>query len=223
MRHLTLLLATALALPATAGVVSRDLFEPGDGLLTYDEVNQREWLDFEATRQMTLLEVLNSFYYLSRDQGFRFAESQDIADLARSTSIQAVDWRAPDETLAGSRLLAVLSNDFPTLPFVADDYEAQDGLLLMSGRYPDGISYRGYDNATMVVRSNNPFALLLAYLQYSIDESFGRPDPSEFMFPTAGEQPFYWLYRDAIPVPEPAAGWLALAACFAALRLRALA
>jgi hypothetical protein len=33
-----------------AGVFSRDWKTPGDGLLTYDDVNQREWLDLSVSR-----------------------------------------------------------------------------------------------------------------------------------------------------------------------------
>jgi hypothetical protein len=50
-----LIIALALwpALTADAAVISRDWKTPGDGLLTYDTVNRREWLDLSQT-------VLNS-------------------------------------------------------------------------------------------------------------------------------------------------------------------
>jgi hypothetical protein len=36
--------------PLPAAVISRDWKTPGDGLLTYDDVNQREWLDLTESR-----------------------------------------------------------------------------------------------------------------------------------------------------------------------------
>ncbi|MEO0530943.1 MAG: hypothetical protein AAF266_10275, partial [Planctomycetota bacterium] len=80
---LALLLATQLA---NAGVVSRDLFEPGDGLLTYDDVNQRKWLDFTVTAGLTsdaLLAALENDLTL---QGFQVAASSDVNNLFRSGS-----------------------------------------------------------------------------------------------------------------------------------------
>jgi len=42
---LAALLALSCAPASQAAVFERDWKEPGDGLLTYDDVNQREWLD----------------------------------------------------------------------------------------------------------------------------------------------------------------------------------
>ncbi|HMO85152.1 MAG TPA: hypothetical protein PKC18_09565 [Lacipirellulaceae bacterium] len=49
---LTMLLTAgvALAAPTRAAVISRDWKTPGDGLLTYDDVNQRVWLDLTESR-----------------------------------------------------------------------------------------------------------------------------------------------------------------------------
>jgi hypothetical protein len=48
-RFLLVLTALSASTPAFAAVVSRDWKTPGDGLLTYDDVNQREWLDLSQT------------------------------------------------------------------------------------------------------------------------------------------------------------------------------
>lgn len=48
---LALLAATiCLATSIDAAVISRDWKTPGDGLLTYDDVNQRVWLDLTESR-----------------------------------------------------------------------------------------------------------------------------------------------------------------------------
>jgi len=42
-------LLTTVAAPTTAAVFERDWKAPGDGLLTYDDVNNREWLDLSQS------------------------------------------------------------------------------------------------------------------------------------------------------------------------------
>ena len=52
-RILRFLLSAAILLtanPLSAAVFERDWKTPGDGLLTYDDVNQREWLDLTETQ-----------------------------------------------------------------------------------------------------------------------------------------------------------------------------
>lgn len=82
---------------ASAGVISRDWKTPGDGLLTYDDVNQREWLDLPY--------LIDEFPVISRDpekrlelvlpelepggslEGFVVASSADVIELAISAGI----------------------------------------------------------------------------------------------------------------------------------------
>lgn len=80
-----------------AAVISRDWKTPGDGLLTYDDVNQREWLDLSQTILTT------QFPGRSRDErfdyvigqtslggifgGFTAAKSHDVIALAQSAGI----------------------------------------------------------------------------------------------------------------------------------------
>jgi hypothetical protein len=42
-----------------AAVIQHDWKTPGDGLLTYDDVNQREWLDLSQTLQSSQFPVAN--------------------------------------------------------------------------------------------------------------------------------------------------------------------
>jgi len=82
--------------PALAAVFERDWKAPGDGLLTYDDVNQREWLDLSQT----LLEgfpgeTLNAKYesLLSElepgglFETFVAAQTADVVALAKSSGI----------------------------------------------------------------------------------------------------------------------------------------
>ena len=95
------LLASAAALvpfhsTVQAAVFSRDWKAPGDGLLTYDDVNQREWLDltesrlsmfagttFEQRFQNALLQLGPGGIY----SGFHAAQSSDALALAQSAGI----------------------------------------------------------------------------------------------------------------------------------------
>jgi hypothetical protein len=73
MYRLTLALAVAAGCfvqrPLPAAVISRDWKTPGDGLLTYDDVNKREWLDLSQT-------VLSQFPGATREDKFQYVVSQ---------------------------------------------------------------------------------------------------------------------------------------------------
>lgn len=82
---------------AQAAVHSRDWKTPGDGLLTYDDANQREWLDFsvslleqfpgstaEQRYQTALLELAPG----GRFEGFTVGRREDALALAQSAGIE---------------------------------------------------------------------------------------------------------------------------------------
>jgi hypothetical protein len=86
-----------------AAVISHDWKTPGDGLLTYDTVNKREWLDLSQTllsdqfpgTGSSVLEIRESRYQYVVGQtaagglfeGFRVARSQQVLGLAQSAGI----------------------------------------------------------------------------------------------------------------------------------------
>ncbi|WP_428307824.1 PEP-CTERM sorting domain-containing protein [Lacipirellula sp.] len=84
-------------LSARAGVISRDWKTPGDGLLTYDDVNQREWLDLSQTllssqfpgadREAKFQYVLGQTGSGGLFEGFSLAESGDVVALAESAGV----------------------------------------------------------------------------------------------------------------------------------------
>ncbi|QDT70151.1 hypothetical protein MalM25_30960 [Planctomycetes bacterium MalM25] len=225
MRHLALLLSLYLNCPATAGVVSRDLFEPGDGLLTYDDVNQREWLDFSVTESESDNTVLSR---LGRDgdlSGFQWATNSDVHSFATGLN-------APWELISGgTNNLQIVFASVSALPLAeySGDHEllaaigatavvdlVGNSFLLSYGRTAfdgtvDGLDRRSVALAGrgLVEDGRKLFSFLL------IDRVSIAASPT----PISG----YWLYRDAAPIPEPTTAWLMLAACLAALRLRAFA
>lgn len=90
-------LATLLIVQLTAGrinaaVSERDWKAPGDGLLTYDDVNQREWLDLSVSSlaQFPDPKLENALAEISANglfAGFTFAKRSDVHALAVSAGI----------------------------------------------------------------------------------------------------------------------------------------
>ena len=86
---------------APAAVIERDWLEHGDGLLTFDTVNQREWLDltqslmidvgqFDSEGNFTFdyrLDVLDELEPGGRFEGFVAATAADVTALAESAGI----------------------------------------------------------------------------------------------------------------------------------------
>jgi hypothetical protein len=103
----TLILSSAAALllsrPSTAAVISRDWKSPGDGLLIYDTVNKREWLDLsqtilsdqfpgsdpspQVTRENRYQYVVSQTNVGGLFEGFTVGNSADVIALAQSAGI----------------------------------------------------------------------------------------------------------------------------------------
>ncbi len=72
---------TALAtVPANAQVQSVDLSAPGDGLLTRDTVNNREWLDLTQTRGLSINAARAATRPGGAYAGFRIARLNELVD-----------------------------------------------------------------------------------------------------------------------------------------------
>ena len=77
-----------------AAVLERDFLAPGDGLLTYDDVNHREWLDLTETLDWSLTELHQAVAPHGPLQGFSIATVEDLTGLATSAG---VEWLRPDQ------------------------------------------------------------------------------------------------------------------------------
>ena len=78
--------------PVTAAVFERDWKTPGDGLLTFDDVNQREWLDLSVSRldQFPEPRLENAIAELTPGglfEGFTWAKRDDVIAFAQSAAI----------------------------------------------------------------------------------------------------------------------------------------
>ncbi|QDU55290.1 hypothetical protein [Aeoliella mucimassa] len=87
---------------ATAAVIQHDWLVPGDGLLTYDDVNQREWLDLTETQLFKFPGgTLEEQYQAVVDHtlpggmfaGFTVATAEDVRALAESAGIDTTTLR----------------------------------------------------------------------------------------------------------------------------------
>jgi hypothetical protein len=97
------LLSLCAANHCSAAVFERDWKSPGDGLLTYDDVNRREWLDVSQTILSSQFPGEDPSPWLTREnryqyvvgqtlprglfEGFKVAKSPDVIGLAQSAGI----------------------------------------------------------------------------------------------------------------------------------------
>ncbi|MCA9232407.1 MAG: hypothetical protein KDA57_17290 [Planctomycetales bacterium] len=82
-----------LALPLRAAVIESDFLAPGDGLLTYDDVHHREWLDLTQTSLNSLIVIQTAMLPGGLYEGFSFATLKDVEELALSAG---VPWQDPE-------------------------------------------------------------------------------------------------------------------------------
>ncbi len=95
-------IALLAALPLQAGVVEHDFLTLGDGLLTYDDVNQREWLDLIYTLGMELSAVQTQMESGGLLEGFEFATLADVEPFALSAEI---NWSEATSNVINPNLL----------------------------------------------------------------------------------------------------------------------
>jgi hypothetical protein len=102
------------ATPLGAGVIERDWKTSGDGLLTFDTVNQREWLDLSQTilssqfpgadREARYQYVVTQTLPGGAFAGFNVAMSPDVIALAQSAGIDTSTLDYPINSFATTAL-----------------------------------------------------------------------------------------------------------------------
>ncbi|MCC6491620.1 MAG: hypothetical protein IT424_01215 [Pirellulales bacterium] len=199
------LLAGTLPAPAHAAVMSRDWKTPGDGLLTYDDVNKREWLDLSHTALSSQFPGADASPYVTRENryhfvvgetypeglfaGFTVAKSADVVALAGSAGIDVSVTGTLNETAA-----LALAN---LLSFTV---ESDGEGVLAIGLLDEPPSDR------------NPFPLIRPAAEIG---RFGLGiSEGHFQYPTP---PGVMLYRN---VPEPSVFTLMLLALIGTVRTR---
>ena len=80
----------------SAEVIERDLFGPGDGLLAFDRVNKREWLDLEQSNVAHIEDLLERMVPGGDLEDFEFATIEDMQGLAESAELRWLEpWTLP--------------------------------------------------------------------------------------------------------------------------------
>ena len=122
------LLLLLFTMPLDAAVIERDWQTPGDGLLTFDTVNQREWLDLTETLLIQFSSNSATGYQLVLDEtsvggrfeGFRVASETDVIDLAESAGIDTGTDSAASNSDSVSSLIELLGATFGPEPIGAE-------------------------------------------------------------------------------------------------------
>jgi hypothetical protein len=198
--------------PAAAAVISRDWKTPGDGLLTYDDANQREWLDLTESRlsmfQGATLEqrFQNAVSQLAPGNifaGFAVATSRDLTTFANSAGIDASTSDFGENSAPISTLIALVSS---TVANPAPGTDFSIGLLNELRTSPTSGRLMG---------------------QFYAIPSSGRNGEAGLLFSTEIE-PFQtsgfgvWMFRE-VPEPRSLSIAIPLAILFIARRVQMLA
>lgn len=108
------LLATVLAVlglistGAQASLVERDFVAANDGLLIFDSLTQREWVDVTHTTNMSVNQFLTSSIYAGK--GFRLGTTADITQFFLNAGASAVNSNGGFNPVASSHAAATLLN-----------------------------------------------------------------------------------------------------------------
>ena len=193
---LALLFTATATTPLSAAVIERDWLAPGDGLLTYDTVSNREWLDLTETILAQFPGSSTGSQYPNvvsqtgsggQFEGFVVATESDVAELAVSAGIDINTLDYNSNEAASHELINLLGVTASTLPSLAS-----------IGVFPES--------------GSDPMLLSITRRVSSLQAGLATFPLSSF----AGDRPSreigVYLYRNA--VPEPAASTVALLATF---------
>ncbi|MGE3639804.1 MAG: hypothetical protein AB7G28_14715 [Pirellulales bacterium] len=188
-----------------AAVFERDWKAPGDGLLTYDDVNQREWLDLSvsALSQFSAPRLDNALAELAPGgifDGFTWAQSGDVRILAASGGIDLSSSELALNQSPTTRLIDLIS---PTLE--------GNGVLrsvgLINEPQTSHPSVPPFDGAAFLVNFNPTSGGGYAGLFFSLSDDLLRPASNGLM-----------LFRN---IPEPSSfGLLIVEICVVILSAR---
>lgn len=183
-----LLVAFCFASPVSAAVVSRDLFEPGDGLLTCDDVNQREWLDFSVTKGMSIGDLSEAISAGGPLLGFEGANREQILELAASHNPSGL------VGVEDTDLVALLGSDVFGQHGLLSGQRFTGGRVLLVGNASDAANFSEW---TVLVQTTSSVERTSGNQSYVSPYIGGVTQP-----PLLFDQ--YWLYRNTARVPEPA-------------------
>jgi hypothetical protein len=220
--HLRLLMPMIAAVvqraTAQSAIISMDLNQPGDGLLTYDTITHREWLDLSQTDVLQLATVEQSLKPGGSLFGFHIATAADVSALATSAGYVGLDASSPDDFTAASNLINLLGQDLTyETDVTTNDYTnpydktlPTGGTYYVIGIYTNGLVRDAANSDTLIpftietVTSGSTSFIATRLSQIGTGLDFG----GTLTQATVGAS---WLYRD-VTVPEPSSAILFLLA-----------
>ena len=204
-----LLLAFLPTLPLHAAVVEHDFLASGDGLLTYDDVNRREWLDLTFTPGVNLATISNLMAHDGILADFEFATLVDVRQLANSAGIE---WQVSDERaispevveltkLLGVVLLfEIVENRFANHTTVSSFSMSYGQVATQSSL--EGSSNNLFDDTNVFLAFfDSPASDIISIANSENFEIITTTLPFDGLPTATGDTGPFWLYRTAVPEP----------------------
>lgn len=201
-------------LQAPADVMAHDLEASGDGLLTYDTINKRQWLDLPLTAGAPLAEVMAYMAPHGKLAEFKFATLADVTDLAKSADVGWTGWSLPFSVEPNApHLVELLGSVIQSPGGVAPVTNIAMGLIAtdIASGVPsfDGTNFHVVSMIVDSVSFGPDGPVLSSTAHGGVFASAPLTWPSAPNLGSGGVGPF-WLYR---ALPEPGAGQLLIQAC----------
>lgn len=182
-----------------ASVIEMDLSAPGDGLLTYDTINKRAWLDLPETGGLELSEVLAQMEPGVRLAGFQFAMLEDVTALAASVGVGWTNPALPGvQSDAAGRLIDLVDWTIHYTGGIVGDLKMSVGLITQG--FLNGEPQ--FDGTTFCINVTYQGETLLPGQLNTPYSSDPKPYGGVYVSGPVSYivNPSFWLYR---AVPEP--------------------
>ena len=203
--------------PLQAAVHQRDWVSIGDGLITFDDVNNREWLDLSVTHPTGLTWVLPEVEEGGFFSGFTVATFTDVRTLAESAGIDTTTLDYEVNHMAALSLISLVGETGAggvNRPGPGEAYSA--GWVNPTFIHGSGGAYANYytviaDDGNVTLPGSTGIAAMA-----------GLSAPNSAPASGGGDAPGVWLYRavSAQTVPEPATATLSVVIGFALILRR---
>ncbi len=230
MRISTLAILFPLVAPLSlhAAIFERDFLEPGDGLLTYDDVNRREWLDLTYTSGVSLKGIQSLMTTNGIFEQFEFATLEDIEPFASSAGVvwqsQGVAAHSEQTYKNAIDLHDLLGNVYS---FRVDFDNIVAGTSGFLARYSShGQVAKSTTNGELSFDGTNVYVTYIEFPASATVLVNGGPygvitseSPIGDIAATGNTGPF-WLYREAVPEPATLGMFILSVILAAAFRLR---
>ncbi len=217
LRIVTLILVSIVCIDISNGaIISRDLFAVDDGLLTYDTVSGREWLDIGVTYGLPVNALPTLLASGNPLEGYTLASLADVESLAISSGFDGIGttWFGDE---SGMQNFDVAYSFIDTLWGIYATGELIDELWFTSAILSDGLTEHDYNSVaaiaiageTIIPGTVNPPLFVRPPTAYI--STFHGTFQNYPTNPTLG----FWLYREtSVPEPSSITLWIAATIVF---------